>query len=772
MPEYTYLLETRLSPPQQNALAQVRDAARAAGMTVFLAGGAVRALTTGSSVRDLDFTVQGNALALEAALAERGGVAWGSHEPSRTLFFFFPGSVRVEVASARSETFPKPGQPQYTWDGIVDDLHRRDFTANAMALSLNEGSYGLLLDPLNGVADIEARQLRLVSNYGFIEDPSRLVRAIRLSHRLGWSLEERTATRYENAREADNFDVVSAFLRGYELEEIAAEENALSVLKKLEAEGWMAKLFAAWTAETADVPALEDLHRNRIQLLMQGVSADLTAAHLEVLTGGMNATERERLKAAMVRPGLRAQWEGLDTAAKEFARLLTGKEASTPSATWKLFHNHAAEPILWLAHTRKGGAVEAKFKNFFTVWPEAAKKVPVAMMLEMRITPELPVYGELLQELFLQQIDGKLETDEEMRAFLEAYSPPAPPPPVTLRRTRSKKADGKSKRKGAPRDEEDEDDEDDRPAARSDEDDDADDLDDPAADLDAPAADEDEDELEEDDEVQPIAVSALGAGRKLNLDKIDLSAVIGRIGTDDLEDEGDSADDLASLGEPESRGDLSSAEKLGESTAKRTEAPGDADAAPAAAASSATSKPASTAAKRDAARTGRKDAARTKPEPAAQVSSAPIAVVPVPVVRAVAPGKPPAEIAGTAGGKEAETVKSSPVSAAKPSTSAPKEVPAVKELTIAARPAKAEEKGTAPAKKAAAPVAPAKALPARAKQTAPVAAPVPKPSAKKAAPLPPAAPAKKQVPPPAAVKKQAPPAKAVKEAPAKTAKKR
>ncbi len=561
MPEYTYLLDHRLSAAQQNALTQVRDAARENGMTVFLAGGAVRDLTTGSSVRDLDFSVQGNALDLEQALTARGGTLWGKHEPSRTMFFWFPGSVRVEVASTRSETFPKPGQPEYSWNSIVDDLYRRDFTVNAMALSLNEGSYGLLLDPLNGVADIEARQIRLVSNYGFIEDPSRLVRAIRLSHRLGWSLEERTATRYENAKESDNFSVVSPFLRGYELEEIAAEEDALDVLRKLEAEGWMAQLMPAWTAAAADTTALENLHRNRIQLLMQGVAADLTAAHLEVLTAGMAPQDRDALKAAMVRPGLLAQWEGLDTAAKEFARVLASKEAAAPSATWKLFHAHAGEPVLWLAYSRKTPAAETKYKNFFTVWPEAAKKVPVAMMLEMRITPELPVYPELLHELFLQEIDGKLETDEQMRAFLETYSPPAPPPPVTVRRSRGKKSsDGKSKRKGAAPDVDDEDeDEDDRPASRGDEDEDEDKEDnededdddlesvaalgakrDAEADLDSEADAEETDE-DEEEEVKPVGPPAGTApskriNPKLNLDKVDLTTVLNRIaGDDDLD---------------------------------------------------------------------------------------------------------------------------------------------------------------------------------------------------------------------------------------------
>lgn len=500
MPEYTYLLETRLSVHQKNALLQVREAAREAGLTVFLAGGAVRDLTTGSSVRDLDFVVQGNALELEHALGARGGELWGRHEASRTLYLWFPGSVRIEVASARSEHYPKPGQPEYTWNSIIDDLFRRDFTANAMALSLNEGSYGLLLDPLNGVADIEGRQLRLVSNYGFIEDPSRLIRAARLIYRLGWQLEERTATRYENARESETLEAMSPFLRGYEIEKIAAEEEALGVMQALEAAGWLEKLVPGWSTASADVPALENLHKNRIQLLMQGIAPDLTAVHLEVLTAKMKPEAREALSSMLARTGLREQWQNLETAAKEFNRRLLSKEAAVPSEAWKLFHNAQAEPILWLAHTRKAPALEAKFKDLFTVWPEAAKKVPVALMLEMRINPELPNYADILHAMFLRQIDGSLETEEQIRAFLEPYSPPAPPPPVTLRRSRSKKGE-KGRRKSAAREEEDLDEE-------SEEIDRSHDEDEEAAE-DEEAEDAEDAEAEDEEELPaPVAVSA------------------------------------------------------------------------------------------------------------------------------------------------------------------------------------------------------------------------------------------------------------------------
>jgi tRNA nucleotidyltransferase (CCA-adding enzyme) len=445
MPDYIYLLKNRLSVHQRNALEHIRTAAREAGMTVFLVGGAVRDLTSGSPVFDLDVTVQGNALKLKKALQQAGGTLWGEHEPTRTLFFRFPVGVTVEISSARREEYPKPGKPVYHWDTILEDLRRRDFTANAMALSLNEHSYGLLMDPLNGVADIEARQLRLVSNYGFIEDPSRLLRATRLVARLGWELDERTQTRFQNAKEEKSIEALSPHLRGYELEEIGHEEDGLRVLAAMEAQGWMQYLFPAWTTASADATALDEMRKLVTQLQMQGVSPDISAASVHYLTAKLSPKDLTTLKALFVRPGFVEEWNNLDNAAKDFNKQLSAKEAATPSATWKLFTSADPQAVLWLGLTSKTPAIQAKYKNFFTVWPEARQKIPHALFQEMRITPEIPGYDEMISGLFLGTIDGKLETEEQLRAFLEPYSPPAPPPPVTVRRTRGSKKSAEPK---------------------------------------------------------------------------------------------------------------------------------------------------------------------------------------------------------------------------------------------------------------------------------------------------------------------------------------
>ncbi len=445
MPDYIYLLEHRLSAQQREALRITRDTTRDASVTVFLTGGAVRDLTTGSPVRDLDLTVQGNALDLKIPLTQAGAVFWGEHIPSRTLFLEFPGSVRVEISSARREEFPKPGKPEYFWDTILEDLRRRDFTANAMALSLNDMSYGLLMDPLNGVADIETRTLRLVSNYGFLESPVRMLRAARLVHRLQWVLDEKTATRLQNAKDEGMMQQLSDYDKGYELEEIGHEENPLATLKELEAQGWMKELFPAWTASCADISGLDQMHEVLTRLQMQGVNPDASSAAMELLTAKMKPADLSALKKSFVRQGFVKQWEHLNKGAQEFAAKLTSKEASAPSATWKLFQSSDPISVLWLGLTGKGVATQNKYKNFFSVWPEAKTQVPTVIMQEMRITPELPAYADLLENYFYALIDGKLKSEEEIRAFLEPYSPPAPPPPVTVRRGRAaKKAEKKS----------------------------------------------------------------------------------------------------------------------------------------------------------------------------------------------------------------------------------------------------------------------------------------------------------------------------------------
>lgn len=504
MPDYIYLLENRLSADQQNALRQLREVARDAGIILFLTGDAVRDLTSGHAVRDLEVAVHGNALKLKKPIERVGGKVWGEDEPSRTLYLCFPGTVRVDLVSTHRAEYPKPGKPVYHPASIQEDLRRRDFTVNAMAISLNEGSYGLLMDPLNGAADIEARTLRLVSNYGFLEEPALLIRASRYKARLGWELDPRTQTRYDNAREEGVISALGAHMRSYELEQIGHEDDGLKVLRALETDGWMKVLFPAWTAAKADEDKLKALHALAVELSMQGVHPDMSAAQMQLLTAKLASKDLSALKKELVRPGFVEEWNSLDAIASAFQKVLLAKENQIPSASFKLFTSYDPEAVLWLGFTSNTAAVKDRYEKFLKVWPEAKQRVPHALLQEMRITPELPAYKDVLYQLFLQFIDGKLTTPEEQKAFLEPFSPPAPPPQVTIKRSRAKRGAEKIKERSF------EDDEDEVESSGEEDlddiggDDEDIDLGLPKGDLDDEAVDEADEEELDDEEPAPV----------------------------------------------------------------------------------------------------------------------------------------------------------------------------------------------------------------------------------------------------------------------------
>jgi tRNA nucleotidyltransferase (CCA-adding enzyme) len=440
MPDYIYLLENRLSADQRQALYHLREVAREAGLILFLTGDAVRDLTSGHAVRDIEVAVYGNAFKLKKSVEKVGAKIWGEDEGSHSLYLCFPGTVRIDLVSTHRLEYPRPGKPLFYPASIQEDLRRRDFTANAMAISLNEGSYGLLMDPLNGAADIEGRTLRLVSNYGFLEEPALLIRATRLRARLGWELDPRTQSRYDNAKEEGVIEHLSAHERSQELEQVGHEHDGLRVLTALETEGWIRVLFPAWTIAKVDQEKLKALHDLSAELEMQGVHPDISAAQMQLLTAKLPPKDLAALKKLLLRPGFVEEWNNLDAIAAGFAKVLLAKQNQMPSASFKLFRSYDPEAILWLGFTSNTAAVKERYEQFLKVWPEARQKIPHALMQEMRITPDLRSYNEVIERIFLELIDGKLTTPEETRLFLEPYSPPAPPPQITIKRSRARRS--------------------------------------------------------------------------------------------------------------------------------------------------------------------------------------------------------------------------------------------------------------------------------------------------------------------------------------------
>jgi len=222
----------------------------------------------------------------------------------------------------------------------------------------------------------------------------------------------------------------------------------------------MKVLFPAWTSAKADEEKLKQLHEQAVELLLQGVHADMSAAQMQLLTAKLASKDLAALKKLMLRPGFVEEWNSLDSMAAAFSKALLAKENATPSTSYKLFTSYDPEAILWLCFTSTDKAVRERFNLFLKTWPEVRQRLPHALMQEMRITPELAGYQEIVHNVFLKLLDGELSTTEELRAFLEPFSPPAPPPQTTVKRPRAKRGAEKIKEESFDDDEESESNED------------------------------------------------------------------------------------------------------------------------------------------------------------------------------------------------------------------------------------------------------------------------------------------------------------------------
>ncbi len=441
MADYIYTMELRLTPDQLKGVGLIQDVARAAGMNLYLTGGAIRDIISGFTIRDLDFTVQGNPLKLQKDFEKAGARVTAVEEDARTIFLVLPGNARAEVSMARTERFEKTGKPPIVLPATIhDDLRRRDFTINAMALSLNDGSRGLLLDPFNGVADLETKTIRILHNYSFLEDPSRLIRATRFAARFHWPLEKRTQARYDAAKEGKYIDHILKSSIGHEIAALAHEDDPLNVVKMLEKEGWLSILHDHWTVAKVDTNGLTSLIKTRQQMVDLGYAPDAGPAVMYFLTSHFSAKEIADIQKQIPRKDLVEAWRDIEDHAKEVAKRLTGKEAATPSRTWQLLSSVRPEMVLFLAVTSKQQAVEGKIKNFLTKWRQTQQRIPLPEMTELLITPQLPIYAKLANDVFMLLLDGKLRSRTETLKFLKPFAPPPPPPPPAPRRGRAAKA--------------------------------------------------------------------------------------------------------------------------------------------------------------------------------------------------------------------------------------------------------------------------------------------------------------------------------------------
>jgi tRNA nucleotidyltransferase (CCA-adding enzyme) len=448
MPDYMFLLESRLLPEQRAAMLRVQELSAAMGFNIYLTGGTVRDLITGATLRDLDFTVEGNPSRLARELEKGGAKILHEDERLRHVEILFAGDCEGSLAAARDDYYVRPGtRPEYRWSTIMEDLRRRDFSLNSIAISLNSASRGLLLDPSNGLSDIERGEVRALTIHSFTNQPARLLRALRFAARMNFKLEPRTQEWFDLAIERDLHHSIDPQDAGEELRAAAREERPVPVLKSWDAHGLLECIHPRLAKRHPDYEAIARLCKAREDLLSAGFRPRLGNAMLSAILGRLSPREQSGL---LGKAGFRsAEMDavlGLENAALRSQKELIGRKCLAPIDAYRFLGKLPLEQIAWiLAESSKSKAL-SKIRAYLQKWRPIRLALPgVVTELTGLGLSRGPRFDSVIEHCFAMQLTGRGKTPEERVKILRKLAGIKEPPKKKLEE--KKKKPGKDAKK-------------------------------------------------------------------------------------------------------------------------------------------------------------------------------------------------------------------------------------------------------------------------------------------------------------------------------------
>jgi tRNA nucleotidyltransferase (CCA-adding enzyme) len=377
MSDYLFMLESHLDATQSQAVAAISDLADKSGVKVWLTGGAMRNMLRGIPSRDLDFTVERGAIETGKALADALGAQVTAEDPlKRWVELELPGGITASVANARTEKCQKPGgKPQIAPATIHEDLMRRDFTIDAIALSLSRNSRGLLVDPANGQADLMSRELRTTHSSAFFDDPTRLFRFIRLRHQLALEVVPRTLSQFENAIAEGYQDLVGPEVLGREIRALWSEASAVAALEDYDSSGLLTKLSPGFAGGKWNPAGLTRLAEIRQSIIPPGTEGGWLS-FVAVLTEKIGVRDRaEALKSLGMDSDAAAALKNLFATAQQLEADLASPRMRRPSDVWNALRTASTDEILIALCRSKNSAVEERVRAYYEKYAPIAAEI-------------------------------------------------------------------------------------------------------------------------------------------------------------------------------------------------------------------------------------------------------------------------------------------------------------------------------------------------------------------------------------------------------------
>lgn len=398
------------------------------GDRAYAVGGFVRDLLLRVKNLDIDVVIEGDGIAFAKRLAARLDGQVRTHEKFNTATVKLASGLKIDIATARLEYYEYPAaMPTVELSSIKLDLYRRDFTINAMAIHLNPDTFGTLVDFFNCQNDLKDRQIRILHNLSFVEDPTRIFRAIRLEQRMGFRIGKHTEKLIRNAVKMELFDRFFGRRFFAELKIILSEENPLPALKRM-----------------AEFDLFRQLHPRlhldpRLEIILTETQASLNwyrllyiektfhpwLVYILALLSPLSIREAtafcerlevpERHRQVIIREKLEA---------RRIAGLLRRETPEKPSEISRLLKELSPEGLLHLMGLVKKKAGKKAISLYVTDWRHMKPAMDGHALQEMGYRPG-PLYSAILESLLAARLDGLVKDREEEREFVRRQYPDA-----------------------------------------------------------------------------------------------------------------------------------------------------------------------------------------------------------------------------------------------------------------------------------------------------------------------------------------------------------
>ncbi len=409
-----------------NKLKDLGKRAETLGYKAYAVGGFVRDLLLRRPNLDIDIVVEGNAIEFAKSFAEHYGIQYRLHKKFNTAMLIFPDQLRVDVASARFEYYQHPAAlPIVEFSSLKMDLYRRDFTINTLSISLNPDEFGHLIDFFSGQRDIKEKVIRVLHNLSFVEDPTRILRAVRFEQRFGFRIGKQTAALIRNAVRMGLIQKLGGRRFLHEIQLILEEEDPMPPLRRM-AEFSVLPALAAGLVFDGKMESLFERLKQVIswyRLSFLDEPLDRWWVYLLALFSNLPHDEVEQACARLLLTGGRVErmlWTYENT-----GKLLRGMFARTdlkPSEIYRALLPFQPEELLFLMGKAEKEEIRRAVSHYFNRYRNVHTELRGKDLKAMGVPPG-PIYRRLLDELLDARLNSEVRNRQQELDFLLANHP-------------------------------------------------------------------------------------------------------------------------------------------------------------------------------------------------------------------------------------------------------------------------------------------------------------------------------------------------------------